>query len=92
MRESERGVIAMWLGKLQAERRERDARAVRTFEGAVAAISEDMERRVLEASYTLRDGAEATEEAVAAIRKELDIDDRLVEGDMPYVEVSGMSE
>lgn len=71
----------------QAERRERDARAIRTFEGALAAISEEMEQRVLEASYALRDGLEAAEQAVTAIRKELDVDDLLVQGDMPYVEV-----
>lgn len=46
-----------------------------------------MEQRVLEASYALRDGLETAEQAVTAIRKELDVDDLLVQGDMPYVEV-----
>lgn len=71
----------------QAERRERDALAVKTFEAGVAAISEDMELRVLEASYTLRDGIEEAEKAVALVRAEMDMDDRLVQGDMAYVEV-----
>lgn len=53
----------------------------------MAAISADMEQKVLEASYTLRDGLEEAEEAVSAIRKELGVDDRLVQGDMAYVEV-----
>ncbi|CAM9400850.1 unnamed protein product [Ectocarpus fasciculatus] len=74
------------LRKKQAERRERDARAVQTFEAGVSAISEDMEQRVLEASYALRDGLEEAEEAVATIRAELDVDDQLVQGDMAYVE------
>ncbi|CAM9524177.1 unnamed protein product, partial [Sphacelaria rigidula] len=68
------------------ERRERDVHAIRRFEAAVAAISEEMERRVLETSYTLRDDLEGIEQAVTVTRKELDDDDRLVEGDMPYVE------
>lgn len=49
-----------------------------------------MENRVLKASYKLRDGLEATEEAVATIQKELEVDERLVQGDMPYVEVRGV--
>lgn len=53
----------------------------------MAAISEEMEQKVLEASYALRDGLEAAEQAVASVRAELDVDDRLVEGDMAYVEV-----
>lgn len=71
----------------QEERRERDARAIKTFEAGVAAISEEMEQNVLEASYALRDGLEEAEQAVASVRAELDVDDRLVEGDMAYVEV-----
>lgn len=71
----------------QEERRERDARAIKTFEAGVAAISEEMEQKVLEASYALRDGLEEAEQAVATVRGELDVDDRLVEGDMAYVEV-----
>ncbi|CAN0179979.1 unnamed protein product, partial [Ectocarpus sp. 8 AP-2014] len=67
-------------------RRERDARAIETFEAGVSAISEDMEQRVLEASYALRDGLEEAEEAVATIRAELGVDDQLVQGDMAYVE------
>lgn len=55
----------------------------------MAAISDEMERRVLDASYALRDGLEVAEQAVAAIRKELDVDDLLVQGDMPYVKVCG---
>ncbi|CBJ30237.1 conserved unknown protein [Ectocarpus siliculosus] len=74
------------LRKKQAERRERDARAIETFEAGVSAISEDMEQRVLEASYALRDGLEEAEEAVATIRAELGADDQLVQGDMAYVE------
>lgn len=74
-------------GTLQGERRERDACAVRRFEGVVAAVSEEVESKVLEASYKLRDGLEATEEAVAVIQKELEIDEHLVLGDMLYVEV-----
>lgn len=53
----------------------------------MAAISEEMEQKVLEASYALRDGLEEAEQAVANVREELDVDDRLVEGDMAYVEV-----
>lgn len=53
----------------------------------MAAISEEMEQKVLEASYALRDGLEEAEQAVADVRAELDVDDRLVEGDMAYVEV-----
>lgn len=53
----------------------------------MAAISEEMERRVLEASYAIRDGLEEAEQAVAAVRGELDVDERLVQGDMAYVEV-----
>lgn len=71
----------------QAERRERDARAIETFEAGVSAISEDMEQRVLEASYALREGLEEAEDAVATIRAELGLDDQLVQGDMTYVEV-----
>ncbi|CAB1112029.1 unnamed protein product [Ectocarpus sp. CCAP 1310/34] len=74
------------LRKKQAERRERDARAIETFEAGVSAISEDMEQRVLEASYALRDGLEEAEEAVATILAELGVDDQLVQGDMAYVE------
>ncbi|CAM9256084.1 unnamed protein product [Ectocarpus sp. 12 AP-2014] len=74
------------LRKKQAERRERDARAIETFEAGVSAISEDMEQRVLEASYALREGLEEAEEAVATIRAELGVDDQLVQGDMAYVE------
>eukprot|EP00903_Cladosiphon_okamuranus_P015016 g13894.t1 len=74
------------LRRKQEERRERDARSIKTFEAGVAAISEEMEQKVLEASYALRDGLEKAEEAVAAVRAELDMDDRLVEGDMTYVE------
>lgn len=69
------------------ERRERDARAILAFEAGVAVISEDMERRVLEASYIFRDGLEETQENISVIRKELDVDELLVEGDMAYVEV-----
>lgn len=72
---------------MQAERRERDTQAIKTFEAAVAAISEEMEKRVLEASYTLRDGLEEAEQAVGAVRGELDVDEKLVQGDMTYVEV-----
>lgn len=72
---------------MQAERRERDTQAIKTFEAGVAAISEEMEKRVLDASYALRDGLEEAEQAVAAVRGELDVDERLVEGDMAYVEV-----
>lgn len=75
------------LARPQEERRERDARAMKTFEAGVAAISEEMEQKVLEASYTLRDGLEEAEQAVATVRGELDVDDQLVEGDMAYVEV-----
>lgn len=46
-----------------------------------------MERRVLEASYALRDSLGAADDAIAATRKELDVDDILVRGDMAYVEV-----
>lgn len=53
----------------------------------MATISEEMEQRVLEASYTLREGLEEAEQAVAAVREELDVDDCLVQGDMAYVEV-----
>lgn len=73
---------------MQAERRERDTQAIKAFEAGVAAISEGMEKRVLEASYALRDGLEEAEQAVAAVRRELDVDERLVEGDMAYVEVT----
>lgn len=75
------------LARPQEERRERDARAIKAFEAGVAAISEEMEQKVLAASYALRDGLEEAEQAVAAVRAELDADDRLVEGDMAYVEV-----
>ncbi|CAM9313803.1 unnamed protein product, partial [Hapterophycus canaliculatus] len=74
------------LRRKQAERRERDALAVKAFEAGVASISEDMERRVLDASYTLRDGLEEAEKAVAAVRAAMDIDDQLVQGDMADVE------
>lgn len=73
--------------KKQEERRERDARAMKTFEAEVSSISEDMERHVLEASYTLRDGLEKAEKATSTIQAELDADDRLVQGDMEYVKV-----
>lgn len=46
-----------------------------------------MERRVLEASYRLRDGLEGVEEAVSVVRRELYMDHRLVEGNMAYVKV-----
>lgn len=71
----------------QAGRRERDARASEDFEAGVVTISEDMERRVLEASYRLRDGLEEVEEAVSIVRRELYMDHRLVEGNMAYVKV-----
>ncbi|CAM9618005.1 unnamed protein product [Scytosiphon promiscuus] len=74
------------LRRKQAERRERDALAVKAFEAGVAAISEDMEQRVLEASYALREGLEDAERAVADVRAEMDVDDRLVQGDMGHVE------
>lgn len=71
----------------QADRRERDAQAIKAFEAGVATISEEMEQRVLEASYALREGLEEAEQAVATVREELGVDDRLVQGDMAYVEV-----
>lgn len=55
----------------------------------VAAISEDMEQRVLEASYALRDSLGEADDAISATRKELDVDGILVQGDMAYVEVGG---
>lgn len=72
---------------MQADRRERDSQAIKAFDAGVAAISEDMEQRVLEASYALRDSLGAADDAIAATRKELDVDDLLVQGDMAYVEV-----
>lgn len=71
----------------QAGRRERDTRAVTSFEAALGDISERMEQRVLETSYALRDGLEAAEESISSIRKELDIDEQLMQGDISYVEV-----
>lgn len=53
----------------------------------MATISEEMEQKVLEASYALRDGLEEAEQAVATVRGELDMDAVLVGGDMAYVEV-----
>ncbi len=72
----------------QADRRERDAQAIKAFEAGVATISEEMEQRVLEASYALREGLEEAEQAVNAVREELNVDDCLVQGDMAYVEVA----
>lgn len=72
---------------MQADRRERDSQAIKAFDAGVAAISEDMEQRVLEASYALRDSLGAADDDIAATRKELDVDDLLVRGDMAYVEV-----
>ena len=74
---------------VQADRRERDSQAIKAFDAAVAAISEDMEQRVLESSYALRDSLGAADDAISATRKELDVDDLLVRGDMAYVEVRG---
>ncbi|CAM9316736.1 unnamed protein product, partial [Laminaria digitata] len=74
------------LRRKQADRRERDSQVIKAFDAGVAAISEDMERRVLEASYALRDSLGAADDAIAATRKELDVDDILVRGDMAYVE------
>lgn len=47
-----------------------------------------MERRVLQASYHLRENLEAIERSVSSIRKELDIDEQIVEGDMVYMKVN----
>eukprot|EP00904_Undaria_pinnatifida_P004042 jgi/Undpi1/13639/HiC_scaffold_9.g03293.m1 len=74
------------LHRKQADRRERDARAIKAFDAGVAAISEDMEQRVLEASYALRDSLGEADDAISATRKELDVDGILVQGDMAYVE------
>lgn len=71
----------------QVDRRDRDAQAVKEYEAALVEVSEEMERRVLDASHAFRERHELVGDAISSLQKELDDDHRLVTEDMSYVEV-----